>query len=602
MNRQNFNTAPSSMRKQLCLQAYSENQENVNITPPPPPPRCQGRVTRHSLWSLLLPLLLALCAQAQAQTDSHAIGAPIVTAADSADLTIAGSAEDSIFIAAQSAIAYADGITAFGHTRGMTSGELDGAANSVNNPPTIIHAADTSETPRRQAPGKDGQAGPGDDDIQPIATDNTRATAIAVTLGTPVSATISPGGDVDFYSFTLTSSLVVTIQTTGMTDVDGELQNSTGTVLESDDDQAANLNFRIDRHLNAGTYYIRVFGSNGAITGNYSLSVTSDSTRDGANAITLGATVSDSISPNTDIDYYRFALASPSAVTIQTIGTALNTTGQLQDSTGTVLESDRSSGAGGNFRIQRILGAGTYYIRVASSVSSQGTFEAGNYGLSVTGATAVTARTPVSDSISRTGDVDYYRFALASPAPVVIETTGMTDTKGQLHNSAGTVLEADNNDGTGANFRIERVLSAGAYFIRVAGQVLELTTGNYGLSVTEVSTTPVTVGTPVSGSISPAGDVDYYSFTLAQPLAVIIETTGTSNPSGQLLDSAGTELGRDFLSGAGDNFRIERELGAGDYFIRVQGQVPSVTGNYGLSVTTTDIRLRLRLFLEGPLR
>ncbi len=564
-------------------------------------------MTRRSLWSLILPGLFVVCAQAQA--NSLATGALVVTTADSADLTIVGPIEDSALAAAQSAqgaqgamgamgamgaIAYADGTATLSPARGMTSGEIDGAANSVNNPPTIIYTADTGEAPHRQAPGKDGQAGPVDDDIRAIATDDDRATAIAVTLGTPVSGAISPGGDVDFYSFTLASPSAVTIETTGATDTAGRLQNSAGSLVEFDSDDGTGSNFRIEWTLGAGAYFIRVSGQSSSVTGNYSLSVAatadSDFTRDGAIAVTVGTPASGAISP-ADVDFYRFTLASPSVVTIETTG-ATDTAGRLEDSAGNSLEFDDSDGAGNNFRIERVLGAGAYFVRV----QGQGNNITGNYSLSVTGesATAVTLGTPASGAISPAGHVDLYSFTLASASAVTIETTGATDTAGQLQDSAGGLLEFDSDDGTGSNFRIEWTLGAGAYFIRVAGQSSSVT-GNYSLSVaatadsdfTRDGATALTAGTPASDSISPVGDVDYYSFTLASPSVVTIATTGTTDTAGQLQDSAGTELESDSDDGTGNNFRIIRYLGAGAYYIRVAGQ--TATGAYSLSVTEESV-------------
>ena len=254
-----------------------------------------------------------------------------------------------------------------------------------------------------------------------------------------------------------------------------------------------------------------------------------------APAVTVGTTVSGSISAAGEVDWYSFTLESPSFVTIQTTGST-DTWGRLYHSVGVRLEYDDNGGAGNNFRIHRYLGAGTYYIRVA------GQYTTGEYELSVAegSATAVTVGTPVSGSISERRDVDWYSFTLESPSLVNIEATGSLH-DGVLYDSAGTSLEGDRNDGTGGNnFRIHRYLGAGTYYIRVEGRY---TTGEYELSVAEVSATAVTLGTPVSGSISERGEVDWYSFTLSARSEVVIETTGSTDTHGQLWDSAGAWLG-----------------------------------------------------------
>ena len=284
----------------------------------------------------------------------------------------------------------------------------------------------------------------------------------------------------------------------------------------------------------------------------------------------MGTTVSGSISPAKDVDWYSFTLESPSWVTIQTTGST-DTEGELYNSAGIRLESDGNDGAGNNFRIHRYLDAGTYYISVAGRYS----YTTGEYELSVAGvsATAVTVGIPVSGSISAAGEVDLYSFTLVSPSFVTIQTTGST--YGRLYDSAGISLEHPTNEG-------DRFLGAGTYYISVGGD----TNANYSLSVTYAATA-VTLGTTVSGSISERREVDWYSFTLASPSAVTIETTGSTDTVGRLYNSAGIRLETDDNGGTGNNFWIERDLVAGTYYIRVAGRYSSTTGGYSLSVVTT---------------
>ena len=81
------------------------------------------------------------------------------------------------------------------------------------------------------------------------------------------------------------------------------------------------------------------------------------------------------------------------------------------------------------------------------------------------------------------GDVDYFRLTLHRAGTVVVETTGSTDTVGELEDDAGQHLTSDDNGGSGQNFRISRTLSAGVYYIKVRG-ANSATTGAYTLRVT----------------------------------------------------------------------------------------------------------------------
>lgn len=79
--------------------------------------------------------------------------------------------------------------------------------------------------------------------------------------------------DGDMYSFDLSSTTTVTIESTGSTDVNATLYDADGDILDSDDGSGASSNFQIiASSLPADRYYIRVEGA-GTTTGSYSVSV-----------------------------------------------------------------------------------------------------------------------------------------------------------------------------------------------------------------------------------------------------------------------------------------------------------------------------------------
>ena len=86
--------------------------------------------------------------------------------------------------------------------------------------------------------------------------------------GGNVSGQISSGtpSDGDMFTFTLGSSATVTIESTGSTDVEGELYDDDGVLLDSDDDSGTTSpNFKIIYlSLPAGKYYVRVKGASGS--------------------------------------------------------------------------------------------------------------------------------------------------------------------------------------------------------------------------------------------------------------------------------------------------------------------------------------------------
>ena len=101
----------------------------------------------------------------------------------------------------------------------------------------------------------------------------TIATATVITLGTPLGGTIDPGTDEDYFQLVLSSAATILIRTSGDLDTVGELQDSGGMELESNDDGGlpeGPHNFVIWRAAAAGTYYVEVSSSDEA-TGAYVL-------------------------------------------------------------------------------------------------------------------------------------------------------------------------------------------------------------------------------------------------------------------------------------------------------------------------------------------
>jgi hypothetical protein len=82
----------------------------------------------------------------------------------------------------------------------------------------------------------------------------------------------STTADGDMFSFDLSSSGTVTIESTGSTDVIATLYDSDGDILATDDNGGSSPNFEIVESLAAGRYYVRVEGVSTA-DGDYSVSV-----------------------------------------------------------------------------------------------------------------------------------------------------------------------------------------------------------------------------------------------------------------------------------------------------------------------------------------
>ena len=267
-----------------------------------------------------------------------------------------------------------------------------------------------------------------------------------------------------------------------------------------------------------------------------------------------------------------------------------------------------------NFRIERFLGPGTFYARVGFFGGGVGTY------------TVHAAVAPLDDTdlfelvdgrgsgvLDEPGDVDTWRFEVAAAGKMVAETTGDTDMFGELDDGVGRVLQTNDDSGEGRNFRIERDLAAGTYFLRVRG--FGNAAGAYGLRVYPL---PVEEGEGDVGDsraaagalamdeaqdsvISPAGDVDYWRVEVPSRGTLVAESEGGTDTQGALEDAEGTTLARDD-DGAGDdrnrNFRIERQVAPGIYFVRVGG-FDTRTGEYSIRASHTRDELSIPWLLAA---
>ena len=104
----------------------------------------------------------------------------------------------------------------------------------------------------------DGGTGGGDDTGDGDDHSNTRSGATRLSLNSSRAGRIDPGSDTDYFSVRVSESGALTVYTTGSLDTTGELQSSSGSILGRDDDAGRGMNFRIEREVGSGTYYIKV--------------------------------------------------------------------------------------------------------------------------------------------------------------------------------------------------------------------------------------------------------------------------------------------------------------------------------------------------------
>ena len=101
--------------------------------------------------------------------------------------------------------------------------------------------------------------------IYDVSTNGTTAGAALIPFNTDIKGSISPTGDLDYYKFVITTGGTATITLTILPfDYDIRLYSSNGTTQLAISQNGGTTSETISRTYTAGTYYIRVYGYNGA--------------------------------------------------------------------------------------------------------------------------------------------------------------------------------------------------------------------------------------------------------------------------------------------------------------------------------------------------
>ena len=201
-----------------------------------------------------------------------------------------------------------------------------------------------------------------------------------VEVGGAENGLIDPGGDEDYFEFTLDEETDVLLRAGApVADTVGELLDNNGmSITENDDGFVLRRSgqFLIRRKLAAGTYYVKVKAFSDEVTGLYSFHVETvtepgSSTAD-ALALDFGELGAGRIDPSTDADYFRIDLSEATHVLARAVSNTVDIDGALVDDMGEAVETnlfeqDFLSDGPMGFTLSDRLDAGTYYIKVTRS-------------------------------------------------------------------------------------------------------------------------------------------------------------------------------------------------------------------------------------------
>ena len=222
----------------------------------------------------------------------------------------------------------------------------------------------------------------------------------------------------------------------------------------------------------------------------------------------------------------------------------------------------------------------------ASSIRAQITSAAGasinvKFGgtapLNYLGVSPTTANLPstggsFSFSVNASGTWTWVRSGALITSGEAVQQTGIQNFNYAVSNNAGSVVRQHTITLTsGALSAVFTVVQAG---VRI---------DDYGNNMG--TATVLSQNGSLAGSLDYASDVDYFRVNVTGAGAMTMQTSGTTDTYGLLLNSGGQVLAQDDDSGADSNFRISYPVSTGVYYIAAQHFLNDQTGPY--TITTS---------------
>ena len=339
--------------------------------------------------------------------------------------------------------------------------------------------------------------------------------------------------------------------------------------------------------LPAGPYTLTVDGDK-ASTGAYAFRLLDLAA---ATPLTPGTPVSGTLDPANETDTYQFdALAEDRMFfDVQARSGGGSSRWRLLDPYGNGVPgfSGDFSGTGSDVGPLTLPATGTYTLLLEGQIGDPGS---GSYTFNAQPvsdeAFGLTVGATVTEAIDEAGERDVYSFTLGGDTRLYFDSLTNSSIRWTLTGPAGTPVSnrAFNGSDALAGNGVLR-LPAGSYAL--TANAAGTTTGPYSFRLLDLAAaTPVTLGTPVSGTLDPANETDVYRFAAAAGDRVFFDVQARSGGSARwrLLDPYGNGVsgfdGNSFNSTTSDVGPLT--LGAaGTYTLLLEGQVTETeSGSY----------------------
>ena len=400
-------------------------------------------------------------------------------------------------------------------------------------------------------------------------------TATAITPGTAVSGTLSPGNSTTLYQFSGSagqSFYFAHLSGGGSTNDDWRLVDPYGEILFNS--MLASDGGRVNLSA-TGTYTLLIEGGisdTSPVDYSFNAIPISDTTQ----ALTLGSTVSATLTAPSQQDQYTFNLSANTLVYFDSLTNNGSMQWSLSGPPGVVVSNrlfNNSDGRFTSFDPVLSLPAGVYTLTVNGAGGTAGAYSFRLVDLST--ATPVTPGTSFSGTLSPAVSTSLYQFSASAGQSFYfarLASSGSTNDGWRLVDPLGNVVfDSPLNTDPG---RITLAL-AGTYTILVEGQIADTSASSYLLNVEPITDTTQTLalGSTVSTALSAPAAQDNYTFTLTAPtLAYFDSLTNNGNYQWSLTGPEGTVVSKrafNVSDSTGGPANPVLELPAGQYTLTV---------------------------------
>lgn len=315
-----------------------------------------------------------------------------------------------------------------------------------------------------------------------------------------------------------------------------------------------------------------------------------------ATPITAGEPVEGALTASAPESLYSFEAEAGTSVQITLVSDDFDPYLVLADADGNELATDDDSAGNLDSRISYTFADAGEYLITATSFSGHngGTGATGAYTLSVAQIEVETIEygETVNGTFTAAAPALEYSFTAAPGDSVIIRLESDDfDSYLRLRDANGTEI-AYNDDGAGnLNSLIGPLaLTEGGVYTIIASSLGGSATGNFVLSLSAANLEPITVGEPMSGELTPANSIAYY--TLEANAGDVIAITAESDIDTNLAvnDPYNYQIASDEDGGKGNNPEIsDLVLSSEGTYTIIVGSPFSETGAFTIEVTRAEL-------------